>query len=64
MSDRPEWFAPKRYGLGAGLPISLAGLGRSLRASSRSLAWRSALFGEDEPLIGLAIVMPTIALSC
>lgn len=21
MSDRPEWFAPKRYGLGAGFPI-------------------------------------------
>ncbi len=25
MSDRPEWFAPKRYGIGAGLPISWQG---------------------------------------
>ena len=25
MSDRPEWFAPKRYGLGAGLPIAWQG---------------------------------------
>jgi len=25
MSDGPEWFAPKRYGYGAGLPISWQG---------------------------------------
>jgi hypothetical protein len=25
MSDEPEWFAPKRYGYGAGLPISREG---------------------------------------
>ena len=25
MSDGPEWFAPKRYGLGAGLPIAWQG---------------------------------------
>jgi hypothetical protein len=25
MSDGPEWFAPKRYGYGAGLPISWHG---------------------------------------
>jgi len=25
MSDRPEWFAPKRYGIGAGLPIAWQG---------------------------------------
>lgn len=25
MSDDPEWFAPKRYGLGAGLPIAWQG---------------------------------------
>lgn len=25
MSDEPEWFAPKRYGYGAGLPISPEG---------------------------------------
>jgi hypothetical protein len=25
MSDGPEWFAPKRYGYGAGAPISWQG---------------------------------------
>jgi hypothetical protein len=25
MSDGPEWFAPKRYGYGTGLPISWQG---------------------------------------
>jgi hypothetical protein len=25
MSEGPEWFAPKRYGFGAGLPISWQG---------------------------------------
>ena len=25
MDDGPEWFAPKRYGLGSGLPIAWQG---------------------------------------
>jgi prolipoprotein diacylglyceryltransferase len=25
MTDGPEWFAPKRYGYGSGLPISWQG---------------------------------------
>ncbi|MFL6765241.1 MAG: hypothetical protein ACJ8FO_08620 [Sphingomicrobium sp.] len=25
MSDSPEWFAPKRYGYGSGMPISWQG---------------------------------------
>ncbi|MEO8547670.1 MAG: hypothetical protein ABI422_04810 [Sphingomicrobium sp.] len=25
MSDGPEWFAPKRYGYGAGMPIAWQG---------------------------------------
>lgn len=25
MSDHPEWFAPKRYGYGSGLPIAWQG---------------------------------------
>ena len=25
MSDGPEWFAPKRYGYGAGLPVKWQG---------------------------------------
>ena len=25
MTDGPEWFAPKRYGIGSGLPIAWQG---------------------------------------
>ena len=25
MNDNPEWFAPKRFGLGSGLPITWQG---------------------------------------
>ena len=25
MTDGPEWFAPKRYGMGSGVPISWQG---------------------------------------
>ena len=25
MSEGPDWFAPKRYGIGAGMPISWQG---------------------------------------
>jgi bacteriorhodopsin len=48
MADGPEWFAPKRYGYGAGLPISWQGwlltigfvlltIGVSVRLSHRPL---------------------------
>ena len=50
--DGPEWFAPKRYGYGSGLPISWQGwaitiafvaiVGRRSRSCSRT--GRSSLF--------------------
>lgn len=59
MSDRPEWFAPKRYGFGAGLPIAWQGW--ALLAGFVALIGLAAwLFGEDDPL-ALAIVVPAIA---
>jgi len=42
MNDRPEWFAPKRYGIGAGLPIAWQG-------------W--ALIGAYAGVIGLALLI-------
>jgi len=42
MNDRPEWFAPKRYGIGAGLPIAWQG-------------W--ALIGAYAVVIGLALLI-------
>ena len=60
MSDRPEWFAAKSYGLGAGLPISWQGWAILLGfiAIVGLAAW---LFGEDDPR-ALAIVIPAIAI--
>ena len=36
--DGPEWFAPKRYGYGAGLPIAWQGWAVIVGLSSRSSA--------------------------
>ena len=49
MSNRPEWFAPKRYGYGSGLPVSwqgwavLAGFLSAVVASAVFLAPRNML---------------------
>jgi len=54
VSDNPEWFAPKRYGYGAGLPISWQGwavaigfvvlvTGLSLKFATRPLQLFAAL---------------------
>ena len=58
MSDRPEWFAAKRYGIGAGLPIAWQGwavLGVFLAV----LAIAAWLSGKGDQR-GLAIVIPAI----
>ena len=59
MSDRPEWFAPKRYGLGAGWPIAWQGwavLALFMAVVGVAL-W---LFGPDD-LGALAILLPALA---
>jgi hypothetical protein len=60
MSDDTEWFAPKRYGYGAGAPISWQGwaltIGFVLLVIALSLAFK------DQPLVlTAAIVPPTVA---
>ena len=59
MNDRPEWFAPKRYGLGAGLPIAWQGwaLLAGFIAVVGVAVW---LFGDNNPR-ALAIILPAIA---
>ena len=58
MSDRPEWFAPKRYGLGAGLPIAWQGW--AVLAVFIAIIGVSAwLFGKSDPR-GLALIIPAI----
>ena len=48
MSDGPEWFAPKRYGYGAGLPISWQGWALTIGFIALAVAL-GALF-HNEPL--------------
>jgi hypothetical protein len=59
MNDRPEWFAAKRYGYGAGLPISWQGWAVMLGFMLIALA--DALLFATRPLILIAILIPAIA---
>jgi hypothetical protein len=56
MSDGPEWFAPKRYGYGAGLPISWQGWAITLGYVAVVIAISVIL--KDRPLQLVAIVIP------
>lgn len=58
MERRREWFAPKRFGLGASLPIAWQGwaLTALLIAAIALALW---LFGDDGPG-ALAIIIPAI----
>jgi hypothetical protein len=56
MSGGPEWFAPKRFGIGAGLPIAWQGwatLGTYL-AALLACVWRWGGHGE----VTIAIMLP------
>ena len=55
-----EWFAPKRYGYGAGLPISWQGWSVFLLFIALMLA--TALLVGDRPLIALAVILPASGL--
>jgi hypothetical protein len=59
MSDGAEWFAPKRYGYGAGMPISWQGWAVSLTfvAFVGLIAFR---FG-NQPLVIIALLVPLTA---
>jgi hypothetical protein len=60
MSDRPEWFAPKRYGMGAGLPIAWQGwVVVALYAAAAALC--VAIFGGHDR-VTIAIMLPLTAI--
>ena len=59
MAEGPEWFAAKRYGYGAGLPISWQGWAVSL-AFVVAIAAAAYLFG-DRPLMLVGIIVPLAA---
>jgi hypothetical protein len=60
MDDGPEWFAPKRYGYGAGSPISWQGW-----AIAIGFVILAALLGitfARKPLVLIAIMIPLTVL--
>jgi hypothetical protein len=54
--DRPEWFAAKRYGYGAGLPISWQGW--ALILAFIAIAGGAKLLFENRPVVIFAILAP------
>jgi hypothetical protein len=56
MSDGPEWFAPKRHGYGAGLPISWQGWAVTLGFAAITFAL-CVVFG-DQPVRLVASLAP------
>ena len=60
MDDRPEWFAPKRYGLGAGLPISWQGW--LVLAVYVAIIVAAVILLDDHRLAQASIVVPATAL--
>ena len=60
MSDGPEWFAPKRYGYGAGMPISWQGWALTLGFTAAAVGLALAL--RRHPLQLAAIAVPLFTL--
>ncbi len=59
MSDEHEWFAPKRYGYGAGVPIRWQGW--ALCISYVLLCVCAALLFARELLVMVALLVPLTA---
>jgi hypothetical protein len=59
MSDGPEWFAPKRYGYGSGLPITWQGWVLTIVFSLAAVGL--ALLFRDRPLALSAALVPLLA---
>jgi hypothetical protein len=57
--NNPEWFAPKRYGYGAGVPISWQGWAVTL--AYVAIVGATALRYRDTPLVFVAILVPATA---
>ena len=64
MNDGPEWFAPKRYGYGTGLPISWQGwavlaayLALVIGAATLLSKWPLAVFGVAVPATALFMLI-------
>ena len=60
MDDRPEWFAPRRYGYGAGLPIAWQGW--LVTSAYVAVILLAALLLNPEPIAMLSVIIPATAL--
>ena len=58
MSDGPEWFAPKRYGYGAGRPVSWQGW--ALTIVFLAVAVGLAIELAERPMALLAALVPMV----
>ena len=56
MSEGPEWFAPKRYGYGAGLPITWQGW--AIVLGYAGLVILAGVSFRDHPRQLLAVIVP------
>ena len=56
MSDGPEWFAPKRYGYGSGLPITWQGWALTFGFVAVTLAM--AVLLANRPIAIVAALIP------
>ena len=60
MSDGPEWFAPKRFGYGSGLPIAWQGW--VLLIGFLVLTLAAALLLANQPVALIAVLAPATIL--
>ena len=58
MSDDPEWFAPKRYGYGTGLPISWQGWALTIGFVAATILL--CLRFKDQPVQLIAALTPLV----
>jgi hypothetical protein len=62
MSDGPEWFAPKRYGYGAGLPISWQGWALTIAFLVVVIGIGATLEKQRHPIVGISVIIPITVL--
>lgn len=60
MSDGPEWFAPKRFGYGSGLPIAWQGW--VLMIGFLVLTFAAAVLLANRPVALIAVLAPATIL--
>ena len=58
MNDGPEWFAPKRYGYGSGLPIAWQGWAITAAFFLVTVAIMTKF--REEPVAAVAAVIPFV----